>query len=335
MKNKEMMPIFIGVVAVLLIALGVVIGVSVAKQNSGSTEPTYNLPTENTEEDLFANHPMYDRNIETFLIMGVDSRENKLGAGTDSDSMMAVVVDHKNKTIKVASLLRDCYVKIEGHDFEKLKLANYYGGPELALSTIKDNFDLDIKEYVQINFSNLVELVDTIGGIEMEITQVECGKTGLERFKKAGTYTLTGAEALAYSRLRKLAGEDRARSERQRNVIFAIFEKTKKMSTDESVALVEDMIDKINTSYREDEIVEILYSMSRYKIEGMQAFPLVYFDGMVGENWHEVPTTLIDMNKDLHLFLYNYTDYVPSKTVEEYSAIMQEVAPEPNLNYRD
>lgn len=329
-----MMPVFIGVVAVLLIALGVVIGISVARQNSESTEPTYNvnLPTENTED---VKHPMYDRNIETFLIMGVDSREDKLGAGTDSDSMMAVVINHKEKTIQVASLLRDCYVKIEGYDFEKLKKANYYGGPELALSTIKDNFDLDIKEYVQINFGNLVELVDSIGGIEMEITQVECGKTGLERFKKAGTYTLSGAEALAYSRLRKLAGEDRARSERQRNVIFAIFEKTKKMSTDESVALVEDMIDKINTSYREDEIVEILYSMSRYTITGMQAFPLVYFDGMVGDLWYEVPTTLIDMNKDLHKFLYNYTEYVPSETVVEYSAIMEEVAPEPNLNYRD
>ena len=342
MKNKEMMPIFIGVVAVLLVVLGVVIGISVARQNSGSTEPSYNvnLPTEDTEEKLFENHPMYDRNIEMFVILGVDndSKDGEYGEGARSDSVITVVIDHKNKTIKVASLLRDCYVKIEGDSFDgfhKLNHANYYGGPKLALSTIKDNFDLDVKEYMQVNFESLVELVDNIGGVEIEITKVECGKPGLERFKKAGTYTLTGKEALAYSRLRKLAGEDRARSERQRNVLFAIFEKTKTMSTDESVALVEEMMDKIDTSYREDEIVEILYSMSRYKITGMEAFPLVYFDGLVGELWHEVPTTLIDMNKDLHKFLFDYADYVPSEKVEGLSATMHEVAPEPNTNYRD
>lgn len=336
MRNKVMMPIYTGMVVVLLVVLGVVIGISIVKQNSGSTEPSYNVEIP-TEEDLFANHPMYDHNIETFVILSVDndSKGGEYGEGARSDSVIAVVMDHKNKTIKVASLLRDCYVKIEGHGFHKLNHANYYGGPKLALSTIKDNFDLDIKEYLQVNFESLVELVDSIGGIEMEITKVECKKPGLERFKKPGTYTLTGKEALAYSRLRKLAGEDRARSERQRNVIFAIFEKTKTMSADESVALVEDMMDQIDTSYRENEIVEILYSMSRYQITGMEAFPLVYYDGMIGEWWYEVPSTLIDMNKDVHKFLYDYEDYIPSKTVEEYSAIMSELGLEPNMNYKE
>ncbi len=339
MKNKEMMPIFIGVVAVLLVVLGVVIGVSVAKQGGGSTEPSYNvnLPTEDSEEELFANHPMYDRKIETFLILGVDndSKGGEYGEGARSDSVITIVVDHKNKTIKVASLLRDCYVKIEGHNFNKLNMANYYGGPKLALSTVKDNFDIDIKEYIQVNFESLVELVDNIGGVEIEIAQVECKKPGLERFSKPGKYLLNGDEALAYSRLRKLAGEDRARSERQRNVLFALFEKTKTMSTDESVELVDEMIDKIDTSYHEDEIVEILYYMSRYKITGMEAFPLVYYDGLVGETWHEVPTTLIDMNTDLHAFLYDYKEYVPSEGVKSLSDAMKEVASEPNMNYKE
>lgn len=337
MKNKEMMPIFIGVVAVLLVVLGVVIGVSVAKQGSGSTEPSYNvnLPTETEESDK--KHPMYDRKIETFVILGVDndSKGGEYGEGARSDSIITVVVNHKDKTINVASLLRDCYVKIEGHGFNKLNLANYYGGPKLALSTIKDNFDLDIKEYLQVNFESLVDLVDTIGGVEIELTQVECQKPGLERFTKPGKYLLNGNEALAYSRLRKLAGEDRARSERQRNVIFAIFEKTKTMSTNEAASLVDEMLEKVDTSYHEDEILEIMYYMSRYEITGMEAFPLVYYDGLVGESWHEVPTTLIDMNMDLHMFLYGYADYVPSDSVKELNETLKGVASEPNMNYKD
>ncbi|MBQ3559413.1 MAG: LCP family protein [Agathobacter sp.] len=331
MRNKKMMPVFIGVVAVLLIILGVVIGVSIAKED-GDKEPTQDvyLPTESEE---VAQHPMYDRNIETVLIMGVDSRENILGKGSYSDSVIAVVFNHDAKTVKVASLLRDCMVEIEGYGLKKLNHANYYGGPELAVDTVNANFDLNVSEYVQVNFGNLVEVVDSIGGVEITLTQVECERLGFERFTKPGTYVLNGKEALAYSRLRKLAGEDRARSERQRNVLFALFEKTKKLSTEDSVALVEEMLDQIDTSYRSEEVTELLYCISRYKITGMEAFPLVYFDGTVKDEWYEVPTTLIDMNTALHAFLYDYEEYQPSEAVQKQSAILQDIASEPNKDY--
>lgn len=336
MRNRDMKPAFIGVVAVLLVILGVVIGVSIVKQNETSKNPgaDVNLPENEKYE-----YPKFGSEIETFVIMGVDSRENQLGKGTRSDSIMVVVLDHDKKTVRIASLLRDCYAYVEGYGFQKLNHANYYGGPRLALSTIKDNFDLNIKDYVQVNFASLEELVDGVGGIEMELTWEECeqlgSQFGITRFKKAGTHVLSGEEALAYSRLRKLAGEDRARSERQRSVLFALFDKAKTMTTDESVKLVSGMIDKIKTSFGEDEIMEIMYYISRYKIVGMEAFPLVYYDGLVGESWHEVPTSLIDMNTDLYEFLYDYTEYKPSKKVEKLSEEMSEVASEPNMNFRD
>ena len=333
MRNDKMKPIFIGVAAVLLVVLGVVIGVSIVKQNEASKEPTQDVYVP-TESESMKNHPMYDRDIDTVLFLGVDSREGLLGKGTDSDSIIAVVINHDLKTVKVASLLRDCMVQVEGQGLQKLKRANYYGGPKLAMDTINENFDLDVSEYVEINFENLVSLVDSVGGIDIELTQVECGKPGLEGFKKAGTYTLNGKEALAYSRLRKLAGEDRARSERQRNVLFALFEKAKKMSTDESLELVEEMFDQIDTSYREEEMAELLYYISRYEITGMNAFPLVYFDGLVEELWYEVPTTLIDMNTALHEFLYDYKEYEPSEAVQKQNEVLQGIAAEPNTDYR-
>lgn len=331
MKNKEMMPIFIGVVAVLLVVLGIVIGVSVLKKDD---KPSYevNLPTE-TEEGY--QYPDFGRKVETFVIMGVDSRENKLGAGSYSDAIMVVVLDHKAQMVRVASLLRDTMVNIEGHGYEKLTHANYYGGPELALQTIKNNFDLDVKDYIQLSFGIFEELVDALGGVEIELSEVEYNKIYSDRIKAPGKYLLTGAEALNYSRLRKDAGGDRARSERQRKVIYSLFEKVKTMPVDDVVEVAEEMIGKIGTSYREDEFIDLLYNISQYKVEGMGAFPLTYYDGLVGEVWHVVPTTLVDMNKDVYKFLYDYTEYVPSDHALEYSEAMKEVAPEPNTNYKE
>lgn len=359
MKDKKINPIFIAVIAVLLVFLGVVIGIGMSENNEGIKEPTESElvapessqvegATEETEgieisseventgdTEQQVTDPTKNMNVEMFVILGVDSRTNQLGAGTHSDSIMVVLVNHDEKTIKVASILRDCMTKIDGYDYEKIKYANYYGGPSLALDTINTNFDLNVEEYVLVNFNSLIEVVDQVGGIELELTDAECGQMGNSRFEKAGTYVLDGKEALTYSRIRKLTGGDRKRSERQRTVLFEIFEKTKTLPVEERVELVDEMIDKINTSYRNDEIVEILYYMSQYKITDMEAFPLVYYDGLVGDLWYAVPVTLEDMNAELHKFLFGINHYTPSKTVKEYSLIMKNKVSGPNTDFRN
>jgi polyisoprenyl-teichoic acid--peptidoglycan teichoic acid transferase len=93
-------------------------------------------------------------NQETFAIFGVDSRENNLGKGTRSDSLMVVNVDNTNKKVYIASVYRDCYVQIEGHGLDKITHAHSFGGPELAMDTLNTNFDLDIQKYITVNFIN-------------------------------------------------------------------------------------------------------------------------------------------------------------------------------------
>ena len=321
-----MKPLFIGVLALLLILLGVFIGVGM--KNDGTDKNNTENLTEDTEDKQVTVpstqvEPEEADGQETFVIFGVDSRTGQLGQGTRSDSIMIVHVNHDAKTVKVASVFRDCMVHIEGQSrFEKITHAHSYGGPKLALSTINENFDLNATNYVTVNFNNVADLVDDIGGIEYYITDEECGHLG-PRFTGAGTYTLDGKEVVTYSRIRHAAGGDYKRSERQREMLFKIFEKAKDLPNSQRIALVDEMLDEINTSYRQDDIVELLYHLSKYEIVAMDAFPKVFYGGMVEGAWVEVPVTLVDMNAAIHEFLFGTTDYVPSQKVVEYSEILK------------
>ena len=340
MKDKTIKSVLIGAIAILLVILGVIIGISVAKNNGGNDNTEgVNNDTQNTEDDdKQVDVPSTQTEVEeadgqeTFVIFGVDSRTNQLGKGTRSDSIMIVHVNHDEKTVKVASVFRDCMVHIEGHKFEKITHAHSYGGPQLALSTVNENFDLTATNYVTVNFNNVADLVDDIGGIEYYITAEEAGHLG---FAGAGTYLLDGKEVVTYSRIRKAAGGDYKRSERQREMLFKIFEKAKDLPTGERIELVDEMLDEINTSYKQDEIVELLYHLSKYEIVAMDAFPKVFYGGSVEGAWVEVPCTLVDMNAAIHEFLFGTTDYVPSEKVKEYSDILRNKVSGPNNDFRD
>lgn len=342
MKEKKIKPLFIGVIALLLVLLGVLIGVAVAKNNGGDKNNTENLTeaTDDTEDKQVVVpstqvEPEEADGQETFVIFGVDSRTGQLGQGTRSDSIMIVHVNHDAKTVKVASVFRDCMVHIEGRSrFEKITHAHSYGGPKLALSTVNENFDLNATNYVTVNFNNVADLVDDIGGIDYYITDEECGHLG-DRFTGAGTYTLNGKEVVTYSRIRKAAGGDYKRSERQREMLFKIFEKAKDLPTAQRIDLVDEMLGEINTSYRQDDIVELLYHLSKYEIVAMDAFPKVFYGGMVEGAWVEVPITLVDMNAAIHEFLFGTTDYTPSQKVLEYSEILKNKVPGANNDLRN
>lgn len=341
--TKQMHPLFKSLVAVLLVILGIFIGIAIAKNSSnsggstqenpsiGGTDVSGNTQEENTQvKDTQVEDTQVEQETdktareETFVIFGVDSRTNQLGKGTRSDSIMIVHVNHENKTVKVASVFRDCMVHIEGRSkFEKITHAHSYGGPKLALSTINENFDLNATNYITVNFNGVAKLVDMIDGIDYEITEEECKHMG-SRFTGAGKYHLNGNEVVTYTRIRKAAGGDYKRSERQRDMLFEIFQKSKTLSAVEKVQLVDEMIGDINTNYKKDDIIKTLYYLSKYEITEMDAFPKTFYGGTVEGAWVEVPVTLVDMNAAMHQFLFGNTNYVPSEKVKEYSDTLRE-----------
>ena len=342
MKNKKLNPIMIGLILVLLVALGVCVFFATRKPAEGdgtqvSTEDLGRLTeTPESESETEPEPPAgFLEGSEVFAIFGGDSRSGKLGKESHSDSIMLVHVDHDAGTVRIASIYRDCMVHVEGRGFEKITHAHYAGGPELAVSTINENFDLNIENFITVNFTNVTELVDLIDGVEIELSEKENAIVQATEDQKteSGKYLLNGAQALLFSRIRKI-DTDYKRTERQREVLFEIFGKAKAMTYMEKLELVEEMIEDINTSYSQDEILVLLYSLSKYEITEMTAYPQVFYGGWVEGSWVEVPWTLVDMNASLHQFLYGTSDYTPSEKVQEYSDYISQKVSGPNHDKR-
>ncbi len=173
--------------------------------------------------------------VTNIALFGVDSRDFNSDSGR-SDSVMILSIDRKNNQMKLTSVLRDSYVAIEGHGSEKIAHAYAYGGPELAIKTLNQNFQLDIKSYVTVNFSQLASVVDAVGGIDMEITEEErvqinalANSEGMSapEIPAPGLVHLTGGQATAFARIRKI-DSDNARADRQKKVIEGILGQVKK-----------------------------------------------------------------------------------------------------------
>ena len=163
-------------------------------------------------DDAVADELSNYRNIALF---GIDSREDDYGRGNRSDCIIIASINKKTSEIKLVSVYRDTYLKLTGRNLDKVTHAYSYGGAELAVSTLNANLDLNIQEYVTVNFDAVVDAVDALGGIKLNVDNEEIKYingyidennrvTGhnSSHITTAGTYNLDGVQALAYSRIR-------------------------------------------------------------------------------------------------------------------------------------
>lgn len=194
--------------------------------------------TVDTGKRLVTNASMYDDDIMNVLVIGSDARSPKDKGRTDSIILLSI--DKNTDKITMTSFMRDMYVDIPGNNWNKINAANVYGGPELLMDTIEQNFDIRVDKYVYIDFYSFVDIVDAVGGIEMKVSDEEAKgmkdpmaeqnkimgkKKGTDYLTKGGNLTLNGNQALAYARLRYVGNADFERTERQRKVINEIKEK--------------------------------------------------------------------------------------------------------------
>ncbi len=179
---------------------------------------------------------MSSSSVKNILLIGTDSRGEDRGR---SDSMILLSINSKTNKINMVSLMRDTYVQVPGYGGCKLNAAYSYGGPELLMDTIEENFYINIDDYVTVNFMSFANIVDAVGGVEIEVNDSEAdainvlldSKEGVSMFGQpdeddylngGGTYNLNGKQALCYSRLRKVGNADFERTERQRKVLSGI-----------------------------------------------------------------------------------------------------------------
>lgn len=212
-------------------------------------------------------------NIVNIALFGLDGENGEEGR---SDATMVATFDPISKKLKITSFLRDTYVAIDGYGRDKLNHAYAYGGPELAIKTLNQNFDLNITDYVKIDFENLEHVVDALGGIEMEMSQVEADEVSayaslvsgaLNRpdepvtLKENGKADLTGFQALGYCRIRSTAGGDFARTERHRKILTEMFNKISQAGTTELAAMTVKLLPYVETSLTNKEILDLAYNV--------------------------------------------------------------------------
>ena len=270
------------------------------------------------------------RNI---VIYGVDSREGQLTKDSHSDTIVICSINKNTKEVKMVSVYRDTYLDNTNGEFRKATECYFFGGPERSINMLNKNLDLDITDYVTVNFNAVVEAVDLIGGIDLDVTEEEIqwingyqeenyAVTGAEPVlvTSAGYQHLNGTQTLAYCRIRYTDGYDFKRTERQRTVLTKIFEKAKSQGVPTLLSLADTMMPSISTSLSNTELIELLTSMGSYTLGENTGFPFDQYpinDSYAGDC--VVPVNLANNVTKLHAFLFGEENYVPSQTVQDIS----------------
>ncbi len=259
-----------------------------------------------------------EQNLETFrniVIFGVDG-DAGLEEGNRSDSIILITLNEKTNEVKMTSIYRDTYVKVEGYGLTKINHAYSYGSAELALKTMNTNFDLNVTEFVTVNFDVVEDVVDYIGGITVEITSEEVSH--ISGINTPGTYTLTGKQALEYSRIRYATGGDFVRTERMRTVLEAVVGKVSTYNLFEINDFMDYVLPKVYTNVTSNDILEMVPLLTSFNITESIGFP---YDtrGITLDLYYGVPVTLQSNVTKLHEKLFGNLEYQPSSVVEQIS----------------
>ena len=238
--------------------------------------------------------------IENILLIGLDGTNDKFPKR--SDTMIILTIDKLNKSLKLTSLARDTLVKIPGRGEEKLTHAYAYGQEELLMQTINENFDLDIKDYAVVNFKSFIDIVDIIGGVDINVNEKEIhhlnevikecygvnheDTKNIEYITSSGNHNLNGYQALAYARIRKLDTIYK-RDERQRLILTNIAHKLSDVSISKYLQIAKSILRHIKVNIAFNKIIDlafIAHELASYDISQLE-FPISEYreEGRIGE----------------------------------------------------
>lgn len=229
---------------------------------------TYNYGDEISTDGAVLDTPVYivepiDKNILNILLIGQDSGR--------SDSMIMLSYNKNTGKIGLTSFLRDSFVPIQGHDWSKLNHSFAWGGPGLTINTINEVYQLDIQYYISVDFSGFSDIVDSIGGVPLEITKGEADiLNGIVSKKLSpGEVILEGDAALNYARIRKI-GDDFGRTERQRKLITSVMNKATSMGLSTVINLIKDDLKYVKTNMKSGDILSLatdFMKMDSYSVD--------------------------------------------------------------------
>lgn len=242
-------------------------------------------------------------NITNIALFGLDRRETT--GNTRSDTIMIATLDTKNKKAKLTSIMRDTYVNIPSRGMDKINHAYAYGGPELAIRTINENFDMNIRDYVMVDFFGMADIIDALGGVTIDVKPEEVSRTGVS---SAGLQTLNGEQAVKYSRIRYVGNGDFERTERQRKVLEQLMNKVVTAGPMEYPKLMNQLLPYVETSLSKREILKLGTSAFTSGVDSLEEYRIPVDGYAKGQKmngiYYLVPQDLQTNVEFLHEFIY-------------------------------
>ena len=279
------------------------------------------------EENLSANEGI--EGVINIALYGVDSTTGDFTGR--SDAIMICSVNGETGKIKLISIARDTYVSVPGHYDTKINHAYAYGGPELAVQTLNENFEMDITDYVTVNFDSLADIIDEMGGVTIDVTDAERFQINAylrrgEPLSEIGMVNLNGPQAVSYSRIRKI-DSDNMRASRQREVLAALFDKALDINPLSYPSYVRKFSPMMETSLSNDEMLKIATAVIKGKSISLEqaAFPNdhIFAEGQtINGAWYYVYD--LDQATDmLHQYIYEDIPFAHYGLTEEEIAALE------------
>jgi LCP family protein required for cell wall assembly len=376
-KNSKKSAVIFGVeIALLLILVGCIfvyakinegldgIGSGTAKASASSQDP--NMDADSAAENAGVSSNTVLHGYTNIMLVGIDTRDNSEIDYANSDTMIIASINNDTKSVKLVSVYRDTLLNIDptasgdsydssyisadettsgtttsGGLYRKANAAYANGSAKQLLSMMNVNLDLDLHDYVVVDFKSLATLIDDLGGLDIDllyeevvhlnnymkettqVTGADYEKLDLPEEGTVTTYHLNGSQAVSYARIRYTTGNDMKRTQRQRVVISKIVEKAKKKGLTAIDAIISDVLPLCRTSFSRAEIISMASSMLDYSIEDTTGFPFEHIEKDVYPNGEKqdavIPVTLETNVSELHAWLFGEEDYQVTDAVKAIS----------------
>lgn len=337
-KGLKIFLIIILVLVIIIVGLGVAgytfVNGKIGKMQKENIDTTAVGISEETKQEL--------KGYRNIALLGIDSRADDYGLGNRSDCMMIASINQETNGIKLISVYRDTYVYVMENGtkrLDKITHAYSYGGAQNTLKSLNEAMDLNITEFVTVNFDAVIAAVDSLGGVYIDIDESEIRyvndyidatseSSGVKssHITHAGRQKLDGVQAVSYTRVRYTAGGDYKRTERMRTVVDAMLSKAKTLSISQLNNFVDTILQpdktgqsKIRTNISTSEIWGLIPKLVSFKVTESIGWP---YDtkGITLDRWYGVPVTLQSNVERLHKEAFEQEDYEASDTVKEMSA---------------
>ncbi|GAA0676343.1 LCP family protein [Clostridium cadaveris] len=246
-KSKIIIISIVAILALIFLAGGYAVYSKLSKIKTTKIElPDEEIGIQKQENEEVKNK----KDVTSILLLGLDREEHA------TDVNMVLTLDDDNKEIRLLSILRDSYIYYGEDKTNKLNYAINYGGVTNSIKTVNENYGTEIRDYMLIDFDGVMNLVDAMGGVNVNLTSEEIPYISPNKNLKSGNNVLSGKQALSYSRIRRI-GTDFQRTQRQRNVINAMYSKVKSLSLGEMNKLLDVALNNVETSLSYGEILSL------------------------------------------------------------------------------